>query len=134
MAAIATILTACSKDSGGQNATNEKLNECLGISVPFPESAQLSNCTDMGEIGKNAQFMYSKTWKEATVFFSEQYSSNGWELTEEFVETREEKGSNSAPSARWTSVKNGNEIKVELHDYRVDESSGAITGIIAYLY
>src|SRR5690554_1294374 len=101
IAAIAMILTACSKDSGGQNAANGKMNECLGISVPFPESAHISNCTDMGAIGKNAQFTYAKTWKEATAFFSEQYSSNGWKLTEEFVETREE-GANSAPSARWT--------------------------------
>lgn len=131
MAAIAMVFFACSSESGGETAGNKELNDCLAASIPFPKTAEVTNCTDLGDIGTSAQFSYEQTWDDAIAFFSQQYSRNGWELKDEYIERRAD-NPNSAPSARWRSVKNGDEVVIELFDYRIDESSGSITGVMMY--
>ena len=125
---LAIGFTACSEKG---IYTNNKVNECLSVSVPFPASATMNACAD-AVVGKSARFQYPVTWEEATRFFSKQYSSNGWTITEESVDQRDASG--SAPEATWRANKSNIEVSINLHDFRVDESSGVITGTILYWY
>ncbi len=130
MAVMAISLLSCSND-GNKESKNSTLSDCLGVSVPFPASATMSACAD-AVVGKSAVFRYPATWEEATRFFSKQYSSNGWTLTEESVDKRDDSG--NAPEAIWRAAKNSIEVSINIHDFRVDESSGFITGTILYWY
>lgn len=114
----------------GEIAINKELDDCLGVSVPFPVSATVTACTET-VVGKSAGFRYAVTWEEAKTFFSEKYSTNGWELTNTRLEDDKP---GSAKEAQWNAVKNGVEVRINLHDFRVDESSGSINGVILRVY
>lgn len=111
-------------------AINKELDDCLGVSVPFPVSATVTACTD-AVVGKSAGFRYAVPWKEAVDFFSEKYNTDGWELTVDNIRDDEP---GSSRNVTWTAVKNDTKVSINLHDFRVDESSGSINGVILRFY
>ncbi|MFC3196886.1 hypothetical protein ACFOET_04590 [Parapedobacter deserti] len=127
--ALVVALTACGSKDDNKLTDNSAISDCLGVTIPIPQSATLTACTD-AKVAKSASFSYAATWAEAVDFFEKTYRTNGWEITSERID--DEPG--SMRTAEWRTEKNGTELAISLSDTRIDDTSGALQGVVLYFY
>ncbi|MCC5942516.1 MAG: hypothetical protein JJU37_13330 [Balneolaceae bacterium] len=84
-----TFMLSCSDNSVG--TSNDELDECFGTSIPFPATATITACIGRqagSELIRGAVFEPGISWSETLKFFSDNYSSGGWNLVKEDIPTR----------------------------------------------
>lgn len=126
---LVVTLTACGSKDDNKLTDNSAISDCLGVTIPIPQSATLTTCTD-ATVGKSAAFKYAATWAEAVDFFTKAYSTDGWAITSERIDDKP----GSMRTAEWRVEKNGTELAISLSDSRVDDTSGSLQGIALHFY
>lgn len=126
---LVVTLTACGSKDDNKLTDNSAISDCLGVTIPIPQSTTLTACTD-AKVGKSAAFKYAATWAEAVDFFTKAYSTDGWAITSERIDDKP----GSMRTAEWRVEKNGTELAISLSDSRVDDTSGSLQGIALHFY
>ena len=133
--AMGLMSVSCTKNDSkikeDSHATNDKINDCLGISVPAPASAVFIACGQY-DLGNSANFRYAGPWDEVVQFFSSNLNKDEWTLTSQTYDTRDEDTSSSL-HGEWKAEGKNVTLGVVLQNSRIDESAGSIVGIITVL-
>jgi hypothetical protein len=120
---IFSFASGCSDNSVG--TSNDELDTCLGTSVPFPATATITACMNLGEEGKGATFEPGISWSQSLDFFSGNYSTGGWTLTRENIP----ENTSGERSAEWWAEGQSYDVGITLTAFG-DSDTGFMVGVI----
>ena len=126
---INLFVLACSSDDDSISSTNLQMNECLGAEVPFPSSASINACVNIDQ-SKSVIFNPNITWQESINFFSSNYNSGNWTITNHEIFEYDTPGEKEA---EWSIIGQEFTVEIRLTGFGND-SSGFITGSYIIYY
>ncbi len=116
--------SACSDN--GVGATNDELTACLGETIPFPATGTITACFGpQAELIKGALFEPGISWSKTLDFFSDKYSSRGWNLTRENIPTE----TAGERTAEWTAMGSDFDVVISITAFG-DSGTGFMVGTI----
>ncbi|MCH8534304.1 MAG: hypothetical protein LAT51_04470 [Flavobacteriaceae bacterium] len=123
---VLCFIFACSDDDS-ISSNNPAMNECLGAGVPFPDAASINACVDIGQ-GISVVFNPNLTWQQSINFFSSNYNSDPWVITEHEIfdyDTNERE-------ATWSIVGPEFDVEISITAFGNDNTGFIVGSYIIY--